>query len=671
MKPNRRDLAKLVCGSAAGLALSPVPWKLLDDTAIWTQNWPLIPKPPHGPVETRWTACALCPAGCGVRARTVGGVPVSLAGVPGHPRGQGALCPAGLAGHHLAWHPHRLGSGLWKGRPVAVDKAAEEVRRAIAGTANRVAILDGRPGRAVSELYRRFLEDRASGVYLTASRRHGATLAALGRMLGVPAGALGLDLERTRTIVSFGAPVLEGWATQANLARLRPGLRLIQIDPRHSRTASLADEWLQIRPGTEAAAALGVCQSLLRQGLAAPVAAAGLERFRALLEKLSLERAAAAAGVDAERLAEVARALAAGVGAVAVGGGALGEEEQTAIAAINVLIGAVGRPGGIVTRRETAGPGGRLEEVADGSLDALLVEAAALDADIAPALLRRKLAPGGILVALTAHRDALAAEADAVIPAPAYLEAWSDLPAPWDAPAAGYAVAAPLLPAPAHAVDPAAFIGRLAGAEVSSEGLIRTRAAAIHKAGRGTLFAPGQEAKAVSAFSAEDFWRALSASACWTDDAVPQSPPRGVTLLAEGGEARLEAVFEGRWKPAAGLPLALLAFTNGEVPASHVAPPLETKLYQESDLRASGDVVFLHPETAAARGLADDDAAVLRTAGGTARVRVRCDGNARRDVIEAALAPAPAGLSGEQAAAIPQILEIASGGPAPAEIGRA
>ena len=40
---SRRDVLKLAGGAGLGILLSPLPWKLLDDSAIWTQNWPLDP----------------------------------------------------------------------------------------------------------------------------------------------------------------------------------------------------------------------------------------------------------------------------------------------------------------------------------------------------------------------------------------------------------------------------------------------------------------------------------------------------------------------------------------------------------------------------------------------------------------------------------------------------
>ena len=44
----RRSLLKFMGGAVAGAVLSPLPWKLLDDASIWTQNWSRIARPPRG-----------------------------------------------------------------------------------------------------------------------------------------------------------------------------------------------------------------------------------------------------------------------------------------------------------------------------------------------------------------------------------------------------------------------------------------------------------------------------------------------------------------------------------------------------------------------------------------------------------------------------------------------
>ena len=69
MALTRRDLLFGLGGGALGVALTPVPWKLLDDVSIWSQHRRALPIPPAGEVTFRPTACTLCPAGCALRVR--------------------------------------------------------------------------------------------------------------------------------------------------------------------------------------------------------------------------------------------------------------------------------------------------------------------------------------------------------------------------------------------------------------------------------------------------------------------------------------------------------------------------------------------------------------------------------------------------------------------------
>src|SRR5690349_8884395 len=122
----RRDVLGFAGGSAAGILLTPVPWKLLDDVSIWTQNWAWTPRLPRGEITTRFTACTLCPEACGVEARLTG-APFQLAGIATHPSGRGALCPAGVVAHHVAYHPGRIRQVLHHGRPAQLTQAVEAI----------------------------------------------------------------------------------------------------------------------------------------------------------------------------------------------------------------------------------------------------------------------------------------------------------------------------------------------------------------------------------------------------------------------------------------------------------------------------------------------------------------------------------------------------------------
>ena len=150
MKVSRRDLLIGTAGITAGVFFTPVPWKLLGDVSIWTQNWPWIPQPPHGPVETKQTPCTLCPAGCGMRVRMAEGWPVGISGVSTNPVTKGALCPLGFAAHQLNWHPGRLREVRHHGHAASWTEAQSAFEKVCAE--GPVAIVDGRPGRAVNFL---------------------------------------------------------------------------------------------------------------------------------------------------------------------------------------------------------------------------------------------------------------------------------------------------------------------------------------------------------------------------------------------------------------------------------------------------------------------------------------------------------------------------------------
>jgi len=94
----------------------------------------------------------------------------------------------------------------------------------------------------------------------------------------------------------------------------RNGARLIVIDPYRTRTAALADEHLQINPGTDTLLALAMMHVLFRDGLADEAylrdCADGWEQLRdhALKADHTPERAAAITGIAADNIEQLARA---------------------------------------------------------------------------------------------------------------------------------------------------------------------------------------------------------------------------------------------------------------------------------------------------------------------------------------------------------------------------
>jgi hypothetical protein len=653
MPITRRDVLWGLGGGVAGAALSPVPWKLLDDTAIWTQRRHALPVPPRGEVTFRPAACTLCPAGCAVRVRSVGARPVAVTGEPTHPLGGGA-CAIGLTLHHLAYHPLRLTAPAvregCRRQPIALDAAVARIAATVegAGKAGRsVAVLDRRPGRVVSAAWRELLGALPRGLYVT-RRGEEATLAVLEAALENPA-PLAIDLERTRTLVSFGAPVLEGWGRPARMLAARKGLRVVQVDAWRSPSAALADEWVEVAPGGEGPLALALAHALLR----GDPGRAG-EPVRSAVAGFSPQQVAARVGVAADRIEALARTLAAQAPAVAVGGGEPGAgplpaDAERAIALLNVVLGSVGREGGLVPRRPLPAaptearlaPLTALEDVPASSVGVLLLDGADDGRALPWPVLRRVLAMDALVVSLSPFDGGLAAEAGLLVPAPAPLEAWDEVLPTADSPAAGYAVSAPVLKAPEGATDPATLAQRLAAAlgvplaAASHEDRLRARVAAIQAEGRGRLFTRDGGGYAESAGQdASGTWEALVAGGCWLGEAP------AADLAVARPPVPSKAALESWTKPAAeGLGLVAFAArgTAGATPAS----PLLTKLYQESDLRPGATTAALHPRTAERMGLAHRQPVRIESAAGTVAAELRLDPMLPPETVALAAGPDP------------------------------
>jgi anaerobic selenocysteine-containing dehydrogenase len=81
-------------------------------------------------------------------------------------------------------------------------------------------------------------------------------------------GAYMPDLEHAGCILFWGYnPNLARLAhATATLEALKRGARLIVVDPRRTGIAKKADLWLQVRPGTDAALAVGIAQVMIERG---------------------------------------------------------------------------------------------------------------------------------------------------------------------------------------------------------------------------------------------------------------------------------------------------------------------------------------------------------------------------------------------------------------------
>ena len=271
------------------------------------------------------STCRFCDGGC----RVVGeaGDDGRLRVAPASPEFP-AICPKAAAVDEYRLHPDRLtvplrrvgerGAGEWE--RVSWDEALDEI------AAKLRAVIDehGPEALAVAEMplnigfggVTRRLMNALGAVNYTAP-----TQLCMGNTAQVHRAVYGWfaspDWARADCIVYFGQDRdMQRWPAEylqlkAALAR---GATLIEVDPRLTDTARLADYHLRVRYGTDAALALAWINVIIEEGLydAGFVAAwcVGFDELRERVAAWTPERAAEVCGVDAELIRQTARVYA-------------------------------------------------------------------------------------------------------------------------------------------------------------------------------------------------------------------------------------------------------------------------------------------------------------------------------------------------------------------------
>jgi cysteine desulfurase NifS len=131
------------------------------------------------------------------------------------------------------------------------------------------------------------------------------------------------DIENTRLIVVWGAnPATD--CPPLNLKRIveahNKGAHVVVIDPRRTMTAKIANaEWIPIRPGTDGALALGMCNVLINEELYDETFVRdwtrGFEEFSQYVQHFRPEMVEKITGVSAEKVVSLARRIAQADGA--------------------------------------------------------------------------------------------------------------------------------------------------------------------------------------------------------------------------------------------------------------------------------------------------------------------------------------------------------------------
>ncbi len=224
------------------------------------------------------TLCRQCDHHCGIFVHVEDGRMIKVSGNKRHDENRGMVCPKGRAAPEWVYHPDRLTGCLKRtatGRfePLSYDQALDEIAEKIQKIkedygARAMSVWTGEAiGFLQQEAYaRRFIHAFGSPNFFTAdSVCYAARLMAYTTCQGY--WSFPPDFQGSKMIILWGAnpahshlPFMQG----INRSRKQGG-KLIVIDPRLSFTAKKADLFLQIRPGADAALALGLIRLLIEK----------------------------------------------------------------------------------------------------------------------------------------------------------------------------------------------------------------------------------------------------------------------------------------------------------------------------------------------------------------------------------------------------------------------
>ena len=270
-----------------------------------------------------------CPDTCATMVTVEGGRATRIQGDPDHPFTQGFLCAKVNRYLERTYHKDRLtvplrrvgpkGSGQFA--PATLDEALSD----IAARLNAIRASDdgaesilpysygGTMGYVQSEsMDRRFF-------HATGASKLDRTICATAGMVGMQMtvgasiGADGEGMPHSDLVLLWGTNTLTAnphlWPYV--LKARENGATVIAIDPIRTRTADQCDEWIGIRPGTDAALALGMMHVIFAEGLQdddyLEQYTLGADALRARAAEYPPSRVAAITGVAEEVMVSLAR----------------------------------------------------------------------------------------------------------------------------------------------------------------------------------------------------------------------------------------------------------------------------------------------------------------------------------------------------------------------------
>ncbi len=323
-------------------------------------------------VDSIPSVCEMCFWKCGIIGKVKDGRLLKIEGNPLNPHNHQKICARGNAGIMQLYDPDRLKYPLLnvgeRGKPkwkrISWDEAFERITSKMKEVKEKygpgaVALFaHGTSSIPIRKLLRNYGTDKITHASFDQCR--GPRDVAFELTFGMGAGSPErVDLRNAKAIMLIGAHLGESIHTSQIMEfseALSKGAKLIVVDPRYSVSASKADYWLPIKPGTDIAFMLALINYIIKNELYdkefVQKYTYGFEELKKEVSSYTLEWAEKITEIKKEFIKEVAHVLSENKPSVVIFPGRqstwYGDDTQRVrtYAILASILGAVGREGG-------------------------------------------------------------------------------------------------------------------------------------------------------------------------------------------------------------------------------------------------------------------------------------------------------------------------------------
>lgn len=331
-----------------------------------------------------YSICFMCTVRCPIKVVVANYDVVWIQGNPHVPGIEGALCAKGSAGLALLHDTERpqypmirvgaRGAGQWKQATweEALDFTAGKLKEIVAAYGPQ-SVVFGERTNLNTHISKTFMKALGSPNHFTHDALcKGSVNTAFRTLTGYTDAQVGIDYANTRYIVMYGRNIFEALEIKPInnlLDALEKGAKLTYIDPRVSVTATKADRYWMIRPGTDLALNYALIHTILKERLYDPVYVRqwvkGLKELQAFVEPYTPEWAEQETGIPANEIVTLAREASAAKPAVVFHYGYRGAHHpneiyfRRSLIILNALMGSIEAKGGLFFKKgpQAAGRG--------------------------------------------------------------------------------------------------------------------------------------------------------------------------------------------------------------------------------------------------------------------------------------------------------------------------